>query len=175
MDIFYLKKSEFLPQIKEESLLSFSDGRTFNSKDKELEHLCGIFLTEFVAKNIFDINNNKIEIINKKPFFVSKQMYFSISHSQDIVLVAFNSTNIGADVEYMKERDYKPVLKRYRQKIKNPSKEAFYRFWTLKEAEFKLNAETQSIFSKIIEQNYMLTCVADDILVSNFNIKKLVY
>lgn len=174
MDIFYLKKSEFLPCIKDESLLAFSDGRNFNSKDKEIEHLCGIFLTEFVAKNIFDIENPKIEIINNKPFFKSRQMYFSISHSNDIVLTAFNSTNIGADIEYMRDRNFKPVLERYHQKIKNPTKEAFYRFWTLKEAEIKLNSETQSIFSKIIEQNYVLTCVANDILVSNFNIKKLV-
>ena len=38
MDIFYLKKSEFLPNIDPNSLKKFSDGRIFKSKDKEEEH-----------------------------------------------------------------------------------------------------------------------------------------
>ena len=53
MDIFYLKKSEFIPRVENNSLLTFSDGRKFNSEEKEAEHLCGIFLTKFIAKNIF--------------------------------------------------------------------------------------------------------------------------
>ena len=52
MDIFYLKKSEFLPNIDPNSLKKFSDGRIFKSKDKEEEHLLGIFLTKFIAKYI---------------------------------------------------------------------------------------------------------------------------
>ena len=48
MDIFYLKKSEFLPNIDPNSLKKFSDGRIFKSKDKEEEHLLGIFLTKFI-------------------------------------------------------------------------------------------------------------------------------
>ena len=64
MDIFYLKKSEFLPNIDPNSLKKFSDGRIFKSKDKEEEHLLGIFLTKFIAKYIYDIKNP--EIIIKK-------------------------------------------------------------------------------------------------------------
>ncbi len=175
MDIFYLKKSEFIPRVENNSLLTFSDGRKFNSEEKEAEHLCGIFLTKFIAKNIFDIKNPQIEIINNKPYFTKRQMFFSISHSNDIVLVVFNSSNVGADIEYMQERDYKSIMKRYMDNVENPGKEYFYRFWTLKEAEFKLGAETKSIFSKIFENNYMLTCVADDILVSNLYIRKLTF
>ena len=61
-------------------------------------------------------------------------MFFSISHSNDIVLVVFNSSNVGADIEYMQERDYKSIMKRYMDDVENPGKEYFYRFWTLKEA-----------------------------------------
>lgn len=174
MDIFYLKKSEFIPFINQDSLQTFTDGRTFKCKEKEIEHLCGIFLAKFIAKHVYDIHNLDIEIRNKKPYFVSNEIFFSISHSKDIVLVAFNNSDIGADVEYMKDgKNYKLIMNRYGHKVSNPSKKDFYRFWTVHEAEIKLNGDIKSLFSEIIEHDYMLTCVSDNIFVSNFCIKKL--
>ncbi len=174
MDIFYLKKSEFISFINQDSLQTFSDGRIFKCKDKELEHLCGIFLTKFIAKHVYDIHNLDIELRNKKPYFVSNEIFFSISHSKDIVLVAFNNSNIGADIEYMQDgKNYKLIMNRYGHKVSNPSKKDFYRFWTVHEAEIKLNGDIKSLFSEIIEHDYMLACVSDDIFVSNFCIKKL--
>ena len=38
MDIFYLKKSEFLENIDYKTLQTFSDNREFNSKEKEEEY-----------------------------------------------------------------------------------------------------------------------------------------
>lgn len=174
MDIFYLKKSEFIPFINQDSLQTFSDSRIFKCKDKELEHLCGIFLTKFIAKHVYDIHNLDIELKNKKPYFVSNEIFFSISHSKDIVLVAFNNSNIGADIEYMKDgKNYKLIMNRYGHKVSNPSKKDFYRFWIVHEAEIKLNGDIKSLFSEIIERDYMLACVSDNIFVSNFCIKKL--
>ena len=173
MDIFYLKKSEFLPFIKIDSLKSFSQ-RDFKSESKELEHCCARFLTQFTAKHIFGVKNLEITTENSKPHFVSNEVCFSISHSKDIVLTAFNRTNIGADVEFMKKRDdYSAIMKRYGEKTDNPSSEEFYRFWTLNEAEIKLNSQIKSIFTRILEKDYMLTCVCDDIFISNFRIRKL--
>ncbi len=176
MDIFYLKKSEFLENIDYETLKTFSDNREFNSKEKEEEHLLGIFLTKFIAKHIYDIQNTEIEIINKKPFFKNAKLYFSISHSKDIVLVVFNNSNIGADIEYMENgKNFKLIMNRYGIKTSNPTAKEFYRFWTGHEAEIKLgnNNNIKSLFSEILEDNYMLTCVSDNIFVSNFQIKKL--
>lgn len=174
MDIFYLKKSEFIPFINQESLQSFSDSRTFKCKEKEIEHLCGIFLTKFIAKHAYDVHNLDIELRNKKPYFVSNEIFFSISHSKDIVLVVFNNSEIGADVEFMKDgKNYKLIMNRYGHNVSNPSKKDFYRFWTVHEAEIKLNGHIRSLFSETLEQDYMLACVSDDIFVSNFCIKKL--
>ncbi len=175
MDIFYLKKSEFLENIDYKTLKTFSDNREFNSKEKEEEHLLGLFLTKFIAKHIYDIQNTEIEIINKKPFFKNAKLYFSISHSKDIVLVVFNNSNIGADIEYMENgKNFKLIMNRYGIKTSNPTAKEFYRFWTGHEAEIKLgNRNIKSLFSEILEDNYMLTCVSDNIFVSNFQIKKL--
>lgn len=174
MEIFYLKKSEFLPLVNESSLKNFSDGREFNSVEKEIEHLCGIFLTKFTAKQVYDVQNTEIEICGKKPYFKSREIFFSISHSKDVVMVAFNNSDIGADVQFMKENvNYLAIMKRYEQSIKHPTLKEFYRFWTVHEAEIKLNGKVRSLFSDILEDNYMISCVSDNIFVSKFSIKKL--
>lgn len=64
-------------------------------------------------------------------------------------------------------------MKRYGIDAKNPSKKEFYRFWTVHEAEIKLNGHIRSLFSELLEENYMLACVSDNIFVANFLIKKL--
>lgn len=174
MDIFYIKKSEFLPNILLDSLNNFVEGREFKSETKKIEHLLGRFLVHFIAKTIYDINNATIEIIDNKPQFVSRELYFSISHSEDIVLVAFNHTNIGVDVEYMKDKsDYSSIMNRYGEYTSNPTKIEFYRFWTLHEAEIKLQGEIESLFSGIIEDDYMLACASDDVMVSSLKLKKI--
>lgn len=174
MEIYYLKKSEFLKSVTPESLEKFSDGREYQSREKYLEHLCGIFLTKFIAKHIYDVKNLEIEYRNKKPFFKSNEIFFSISHSNDIVLIAFNNRNIGVDVEFMCKRNYKAIMNRYEQTNQNPSRQEFYRFWTFHEAEIKLNKPIKSVFSTMLNDDYMLTCVSDDILVTNFCIKQLI-
>ena len=65
MEIYYLKKEEFLNSIDINSLKKFSDNREFSSEEKYLEHLCGLFLTKFIAKQVYNIKNTEIELKNK--------------------------------------------------------------------------------------------------------------
>ncbi len=173
MEIYYLKKDEFFKSINREELEKFSDGRKYVSDEKYLEHLCGIYLIKYVAKRFYDVKNTEIEYQNRKPFFKSKEICFSISHSNNIVLAAFNNRNIGVDVEFMRPRDYKKIMKRYDCMDENITKEGFYRFWTLHEAEIKLNSMVKSSYSAILEDEYMLTCVCDDILVTNVGMREI--
>ena len=173
MKIFYLKKSEFLSSVDIKSLDSFSDRRVYKSSDKKLGHLCGLFLVKFIAKNVYNIQNLEIEIKNHKPFFKDKKIFFSISHSEDIVLVAFNNLDIGADVEYIQKRDYIPIMKRYGWESESVSLKDFYRFWTKHEAKIKLGKDYTSSYSTILEDKYMLTCLSCNVLVGEFSIHKL--
>nr|QGT49799.1 hypothetical protein Melaina855_1860 [uncultured Candidatus Melainabacteria bacterium] len=173
MEIYYLKKDEFLKSVNFEKLEKFSDGREYLSEEKYFEHLCGIFLTKFVAKHFYNVENLEIEFRNRKPFFKSNEICFSISHSNNIVLVAFNNKNIGVDVEYMCPRNFSKIMNRYGKNDKSPTKIDFYRFWTLHEAEIKLGGNIRSLFSSMLGEDYMLTCVSDDVLVTNFCIKEL--
>lgn len=175
MEIFYLKKSEFLKSVKREGLEYFSDGRSYISDEKYLEHLCGLFLTKFIAKHFYKMDNLDIVIKNNKPFFNGGRLFFSVSHSKDVVLVAFNNSNIGADVEYICERkSFKSIMKRFGEVVENPTVLDFYSFWTLHEAEIKLNADIKSIFSTTLEKDYILTCVSDDAMIGSFKVKNLI-
>lgn len=176
MDIFYIRKNEFLSSVDKAALEKFSDGREYNSQDKKLEHLCGLFLTKFIAKNIYDVNNLGIEICNRKPFFVSREIFFSISHSKDIILVAFNNYDIGVDVEYMRKCNYKAIMSRYNavDAGEEPAQKDFYKFWTMHEAQIKFGCECRASYSEIIEADYMLSCTSTETLISNFMVSKLI-
>lgn len=54
MEIFYLKKSEFLQNVDLKELDLLDDGRKFLMDDKKYEHLMGLFLVKFIGK-IFSI------------------------------------------------------------------------------------------------------------------------
>ncbi len=174
MEIFYLKKSEFLPNIDLKKLDALDDGRKFLMDDKKYEHLMGLFLVKFIGKNFFNMEDTTIIIKNKKPYFAKGKIFFSITHSNDIVLAAFETSNVGVDIEYMKERDYKSLLARYDEDIENPTKEQFYKFWTKEEAKIKLGEDIKSICTSKFEDNYMLTCVCNRSIASSFVPTKLV-
>ena len=175
MDIFYLNKSEFLKSIDRASLEYYSDGREYSSEEKYLEHLLGLFLVKFIAKYVYQIKNIEIERVDKKPFLKSGELFFSISHSKDVVAVAFDNGNVGLDIEFIQDRsNFEAIMERFGKKVDNPTLEDFYKFWTLYEAEYKLASEVKSVFSSKIDNDYMLTCVSNNPLVSTFTVKKMI-
>lgn len=173
MEIFYIDKSEFLQHFSLLELEKYSDGRKYKSQEKYLEHLCGLYLVKNIAMKIYNIKNTDIEIISDKPFFKSRELYFSVSHSKNIVAVAFSKYDIGLDVEFIKKRDFKSIMNHYNFEIENPSAREFYKFWTLHEAEIKLGQAPVSKFSIPMNDEYYLSCVSSTPLISSFEIVKL--
>lgn len=173
MEIFYVKKSEFLKQVKMADLEQVSDGRQYKSREKYLEHLCGLYLVKNLAKKIYNVKNSEIEIVGGKPFFKSREMFFSVSHSENLVVVGVAKDDIGLDVEFVKPRDFKKIMTHYGFEIENPTAEEFYRFWTLHEAEIKLGRTPVSKFSIPFLQEYYLSCVSSSPMVSSFDVVNL--
>ncbi len=56
-----------------------------------------IVIKKLKRKNTDDFSYNEMG----KPFFENAEFYFSISHSNDILIVAFSKSNIGVDVQYL--------------------------------------------------------------------------
>lgn len=135
-----------------------------NTKDidkiskKELQSTLGRKLTEQIAKVFYNVKDTSIIIDNKKPKFKNSNLCFNISHSNNVIAIAFDELQLGLDVEFMQERDFKAISKRYN--LKESTKENFYKFWTQYEAEIKIQAEIKQKISFELQPNYMLSIVS---------------
>ena len=122
---------------------------------KKVQSQIGRLITKFVAEYFYNIEDTNIIMENKKPKFENADICFNISHSNNIVAVAFDSFPLGLDIEFMKDRDFKLLLERYN--INSNNKEIFYQFWTEYEAKIKIQNETKQKIIFKLEPNYMLS------------------
>lgn len=117
----------------------------FKDELKKRQHYAGKYLLKYVLENEYGIKNFETEIINGKPFLINLPYYYSISHSQNIVGIAFGDKQVGFDIEYnLAERDFEKISKRYGENIK--SKKEFYEFWTKNEAKIKFGTTNEDLF-----------------------------
>lgn len=93
-------------------------------------------LTKTLKKG-FSISDVEIDYTsNGKPFLKNvKNIHFSISHSDDLLVIVIDNKNIGVDIERIRDYDLKinSIIK-YNAK----SNEDFFREWTKREAVIKL-------------------------------------
>ena len=122
---------------------------------KKLQSSTGRKIVDYAGAEFYKITDREIIIENNKPKFKNSDIQFSISHSNQIVAVAFDDYPIGLDVEYMKERDFKSLGQHY--DINTDDKIDFYKKWTQLEAEIKLQAKPEQICTEILLKDYMLT------------------
>ena len=122
---------------------------------RKLQSQMGRHLAKQIAEVFYDVKNSEIIVENEKPKFKNSELCFNISHSKDIIAVAFDIMPLGLDIEYMKERDFKTLLERYN--INSDSKDLFYQFWTEYEAEIKIQAETKQKIRFKLLPDYMLS------------------
>lgn len=160
MEIYFINSDEFLKYINQESLNCFLEDKNFKSQKQKIQFCLGRFLVKYIGVKKYNIQNPEIEIVNKKPKFIHSNIKFSISHSKNIILAAFDENNIGVDIEEMKPRNYDDIFKYFKINQKNISKEYFYRFWTELEAKIKLQTEPKSSITFMID-NFMLTVMSD--------------
>ena len=128
---------------------------TPQKEKKKLQSAIGRHIAKEVAKVFYNIEDTEIITENKKPKFKNVDLCFNISHSNNIVAVAFDTIPLGLDVEYMKERDFKSLLERYN--IESDDKELFYQFWTEYEASIKIQAEIKQKLCFKLKDDYMLS------------------
>ncbi len=155
MNIYYL----YIPELEKNSLIaSYTDNKDFMSEKRLLEYAAGRFLVKTVAK-IFYAIEDEIVLNNKKPEFKNKDIEFSLSHSKDYVVAVFDDKPCGIDIEYIKDRDFSHIGKRYNEIF--TTREDFYKFWTQKESEIKLpNCAKKNSF--VFKKNYMISVASFD-------------
>jgi len=93
-----------------------------------------------------------------KPLYNKQNIYFSLSHSKDLVGVALSTNSIGFDIEKIdNDRVNDKLLNRVLNslEIEEFSCDKFFDVWTKKEAIFKLNGNEKSFIPKnVLPDNY---------------------
>ncbi len=115
--------------------------RLVNEADKKASLCAGLLIDRFIGKT--EIKFGKYG----KPCAVNGKQ-FNISHSGNYVIIAVSDTEVGCDVEMLKNVDYERLGRIVFHEnelvaIKNAEdkQECFYRFWTMKEAFIKCLGE----------------------------------
>jgi 4'-phosphopantetheinyl transferase len=115
-------------------------------KDKKLSLGAGLLLNQGL-NDLYNLKENEVEIkLTKygKPYIYNhSEINFNISHTSKMSICVFSSSNVGCDIEQIRELDqgiinkcYSPKEKEYIEKCKNKDK-AFTRIWIHKEAFLK--------------------------------------
>ncbi len=124
------------------------------------DRISRIAISEFCNVSPAEIRFSKNEF--GKPFAVGLDVFFSISHSGDLVYCAVSDREIGIDIE--KNREIRlDAAKRFACESEleyiGGSTERFFEIWTLKEAYFKcigtgLGADIRSVSFKKTDGSY---------------------
>jgi len=168
MDIYILDLNSFnsdllVPELSE---------KQFASELKRKQHLAGRYIVkQFACRH--DIAQPEIIYKNEKPYYKSGEYFFSISHSENMVVVAFEKFEIGLDIENnTKRRNFIDIIKRFDEKLANKiemfdydeQRKSFYEFWTKYEAKIKLNSEKKECFyfTKDMKNGFTLSVSAEE-------------
>ncbi len=116
---------------------------------KKAEHDTAKLLAEYGFKKCFRRTASLCHRDSGKPYFYGEsQAFVSISHSEGLCLAAISDSEIGADIEYMKQGDEQllRLAKRYftSEEIKYVEKKPyqnFYQIWCRKESYIKYTCE----------------------------------
>ena len=166
MKVFYINIDEFKTLYPKDFLTPFAD-IGIKTEKRFFEYTLGRYLVTKIAKEKFNFENPEIITDNKgKPFFKNSELHFSISHSKNMVGVVMDKAPCGIDIEFEKPRNLKKLSKYFNQKFE--TLEDFYKFWTFKEAVYKIN---DKIYDKYFSKfgDYYIT------IVSNHKIDEIEY
>ena len=138
-------------------------------------------LIRFAYVNFVALSGHKkqedIKIIReegKKPRLNCEDIFFSLSHSEDVTAIAISDRNVGLDIEWGRERNYNKI-----KFIKADCLDTFYREWTKHEAYYKYlgtgikkeavdNSLTYETF--ILYENCYLTVCSEEEQITGYEI-----
>lgn len=96
---------------------------------------------QYVLERFFNLKKQAIlRNKNGKPYLQDESLFFSVSHTKDLLFIAVSDKNIGIDVENVyREVNYLPILKKFTQKEQQAilTKHDFLTLWTIKESVIK--------------------------------------
>lgn len=160
MRIFYIDIEKFKTRYDKNFLIQFTD-MEFKTEKRFYQYSAGRYLVKSIAKNIYHIKDTEIITTSEgKPVFKNNSLNFSISHSKNIVIACFDKSPCGIDIEYAKPRNLLKLSEYFEKTFQNT--QDFYKFWTLKEAVYKLQSPAKYEYFTKFQNDYYLTVVSAD-------------
>lgn len=150
----------------DQSLIESFQKKAISNSRARFVHCYTYFMLDKILDEVYKIKNREIAFENKKPLLKTKEKFFSISHSDEYIALAFSNHNCGIDIEKIKERPFIKIAKR--MNFKCDSLEKFYYKWTEFEAKYKLRDDIQS-YRNFKYNNYSITAVCTNPM-EEFNI-----
>lgn len=157
MEIFIFNK-DIYSNFSDEILENFQH-KNFSNPEKKKTHCVAYLMLDSVLKDIYGIENREIEFVCGKPMLKTKEKFFSVSHSDEYVVLAVSNYNCGVDIEKIKPRNYEKISAR--MKFDSTSLVDFYKNWTDYEACYKLDSLKQSA-KNFLFGFYMISAVSEN-------------
>lgn len=164
----------------------FSDKTNITDKlNTDLREIVHVFIRSFIARKL-NIKEDRIRIGRTKygkPYIINYNIYFNISHTSAVSIVAFAEEPVGIDIENMEDEPPYAIANRFfladekkyifETEDMNERRKHFYEIWTKKEAYMKylglglhkpLNSFSvlhysleEGFASEIIDNQYMIS------------------
>lgn len=171
MEVYYINIEEFKKSHSKSFLTQYCD-KNIKIEKRFYEYSIGRYLVKEIAKKYYNLSDTEIITIeNGKPIFKNSKLHFSISHSKNFVTVCFAKFPCAIDIEYIKNRNLDKLSKHFGCEFIDL--EDFYKFWTRKEALYKLNTSAENIYCTKFENEYFLTIAYKGKLDRNIEIKQI--
>ena len=159
MEIFIVEIGN-VDKVKPETLKLYQK-KDISDEEKLKIHCLSYLLVDKFLEEVYGIKSREVVFEDGKPILIDGGKHFSISHSQDLIAIAFSDSNCGVDIEKIKLREFKKIAER--MKFEAETLGEFYEEWTKYEAMFKLgkNIEYGSVANFDLE-DYALSAVSED-------------
>lgn len=159
MEIFIIEINN-AEKVKPETLELYRK-KDISDEEKLKIHCLSYLLVDKFLEEVYGIESREIVFEDGKPILIDGGKHFSISHSENLIAIAFSDSNCGVDIEKIKLREFKKIAER--MKFEAETLGEFYEEWTKYEATYKLgkNIEYGSVASFDLE-DYALAAVSED-------------
>ncbi len=159
MEIFIIDVSN-AEKVKQETLREFQK-KEISDENKWKTHCLSYLLVDKFLEEVYGIESREVVFDEGKPVLIDGGKYFSISHSEDLIAIAFSDSNCGVDIEKIKLREFKKIADKMNFNAETLGE--FYQEWTKYEALYKLGKDkAYGSFANYDLDDYALTAVSED-------------
>ncbi len=142
--------------------------------DQKLRLMGRILIRSFLEEQNYNCKINDWKLSNDKKPFLPNGPFFNITHSGNIVMVAFSDREVGIDIELIKDDPFNDLVHlfhpnemKFLQNHKDLN-QSFYYIWTRKEAFLKATGKgiieglhTVNVLEDVISDNGKHWCLQD--------------